>query len=218
MGEDDARVLLSQATSIYQSGESRQALRLLDEAISKGSADETLRAGLILQKAGWLRESGHTDDAAKTLDAAAKEVDRLPRSGHEMEGAAKIFREIGRSQAEGGDKSSVACSVANEGVTAAAAGDLDGAVTLFTRSHELHLAAGNMLHTVQDLLNLSGVEMQRGHDDKALSYAEQALVVAAALGDVQAGRGSAAYPRLPRWTTRVRRSGPHAEPNPARRA
>jgi CHAT domain-containing protein len=325
MGEDNARDLLKEATSIYVSGESNQAFRLLDEAISKVSVNEKLRADLILQKAGWLRESGHTDDAAKTLDAAAKEVDRLPRSGHEMEwswlrleqglaaqrrgdpkaaealfaeaeelarqspaqdvqltdvfanqaslyldqgrlskarnvllaalkidqrvgnkrsesndlnmlgmvygrlgdpdtsrvylmkafevafeaglireaehamgniaalmddagdhaDAAMIFQEMGRSQAEAGDKSGVACNVANEGAAAAAAGDLEGAVTLFTRSHELHLAAGNMPHTVQDLLHLSGVEMQRGHDDKALSYAEQALADARKFGLVE---------------------------------
>ena len=58
-------------------------------------------------------------------------------------------------------------------------------MTLFTRSHELHLAAGNRLHGVQDLLNLSSVETMRDHHDQALSYAEEALAAARDFGLIE---------------------------------
>ncbi len=323
-GGDHARALLSQATKVYESGDSGQALQILDEAISKSPADDaTLRASLLLQKAGWLRESGRPD-GAKILDAAAKEVTQLPRSGHEREwswlrmeqgatagergdfktaedllaeaaelakqspdrdaqlpdvfanwaslyldqgrlsdardmlltaleidqrvgnkhhesndlnmlglvfgrlgdqktsriyllkalevalqnglirdgmnattnlaalmddagahqSAAEVFQEIARLQADGRD-SVAGCIVANQGVAAWIEGDLEGAATLFTQSRELHLAAGNLPHAVQDLLNLTGVEASRGHADLALSCAEQALAGAREFGLVE---------------------------------
>ena len=80
--------------------------------------------------------------------------------------------------ADGGDESGVACSVANQGVAASQAGDLERAMTLLTRSHQLHQAAGNWLHSVQDLLNLSNTEARRSRFGQALSYAEQALAAA----------------------------------------
>ena len=79
----------------------------------------------------------------------------------------------------------MACSIANQGVAAVQAGDLDRAVTLLTRSHELHKEVGNWLHSVQDLLNLSSAEAQRDRYDQALSYAEQALAAAQNIGLIE---------------------------------
>ena len=324
--EHEAGDLLARATGAYQSGDSRQALQLLDEGIAVLPADAvTARALILLQKAQWLRESGHPEDGAKTLDETVRELDRLPRAGHETEwqgvrteqgvvahsrgdfkaaeaflaeaetlaqqsplrdlylpdvyanqaslyidqgqlskaqdvllaaleidqrvgnkrsesndlnmlglvygslgdretsrvylekafevaykaqlmreatdamtnlaalmddvgdheGAAEIFRNIGRMRADGGDESAVACSVANQGVAASMAGDLERAVTLLTRSHELHKEAGNWLHSVQDLLNLSNTEARRDRYDQALSYAEQALAGAHEYGLIE---------------------------------
>jgi CHAT domain-containing protein/Tfp pilus assembly protein PilF len=314
--EQEAGDLLARATGAYQSGESRQALQLLDDGLAvlpAGAA--TARALILLQKAEWLRESGYPEAAAKTLDETVRELERMPRAGHETEwqgvrteqgvlahrrgdfnaaeaffaeaetlakqsplrdlylpdvyanqasmymdqgqlskaqevllaaldidqrvgnqrsesndlnmlglvhgslgdtetsraylekafkvayeaglmreasdamtnlaalmdnagdheGAAEIFRNVERMNADGGDESGVACSVANQGVAASQAGDLDRAVTLLTRSHELHKEVGNWPHCVQDLLNLSNTEARRGRYDQALSYAEQAL-------------------------------------------
>jgi CHAT domain-containing protein/Flp pilus assembly protein TadD len=92
-------------------------------------------------------------------------------------GAAALFEQIGSFQAEGGDESDAACSVANQGVSALLAGDPERAVALLTRSRQLHLAAGNFLHTAQDALNLSSVEAKLDHFDRALSYAEDALAI-----------------------------------------
>ena len=324
--EHEAGDLLARATGAYQSGDSRQALQLLDEGIAVLPADAvTARALILLQKAQWLRESGYPEDGAKTLDETVRELDRLPRAGHETEwqgvrteqgvvahsrgdfkaaeaflaeaetlaqqsplrdlylpdvyanqaslyidrgqlskaqdvllaaleidqrvgnkrsesndlnmlglvygslgdretsrvylekafevahkaqlmreatdamtnlaalmddagdheGAAEIFRNIGRMRADGGDESAVACSVANQGVAASMAGDLERAVTLLTRSHELHKEAGNWLHSVQDLLNLSNTEARRDRYDQALSYAEQALAGAHEYGLIE---------------------------------
>ena len=324
--EHEAGDLMARATRAYQSGDSRQALQLLDEGIAVLPADAvTARALILVQKAQWLRENGYPEDGAKTLDETVRELDRLPRAGHEMvwqgvrteqgvvatsrgdfkaaeaflaeaatlaqqsplrdlqlpdvyanqaslymyqgqlsraqdvllaaleidqrvgnkrsesndlnmlglvygslgdtetsrvylekafkvaydagltreatdamtnlaalmddagdhEGAAEIFRNIGRTRADGGDESAVACSIANQGVAAAMAGDLDRAVTLLTRSHELHKEVGNWLHSVQDLLNLSNAEAARDRYDQALSYAEQALAGAHEYGLIE---------------------------------
>ena len=323
--EHDAGSLFGLATIAYHSGSHRQALQLLDEAIAKAPGDDSAqRANLLLQKAGWLRESGDPEEAARALDDTARELDRLPRAGHKREwsllrmeqgvtakergdfkaaeaflaeaetlsrevgardlltdvfanqaslyldqgrlssaqdvllaaleldqrlgykreesndlnmlglvyerlgdagtsrayftrafevadqngfvrealdaranlanlmddagdheGAAEIYKEIGQARAEGGDESGVACSVANQGIAAFRSGNLEQAATLLTRSHGLHLAAGNQLHSVQDQLHLSGVESQRGNLDKALTYAEQALAAAREFGLVE---------------------------------
>ena len=97
-------------------------------------------------------------------------------------GAGEIFGNIERMSLEGGDASSLACSVANQGVAAARAGRDEEALSLFKRSHELHLKAGNQLHGVQDQLNLSGVECQLGRPAEGLAYAEEALETARELG------------------------------------
>ena len=129
----------------------------------------------VAYDAGLMREA---TDAMTNLAA-------LMDDAGDHEGAAEIFRNIGRMRADGGDESGVACSVANQGVAASMAGDLERAVTLLTRSHELHKAAGNWLHSVQDLLNLSNAEAQRDRYDQALSYAEQALAGAHEYGLVE---------------------------------
>ena len=312
------------ATYAYRTGNSQMAGEFLDIALAK-ALDTVMRVSLLVQKASWLRESGHQEEGAKTLDDAARALEPLPRSGHEEQwsslrmeqgmaaqqrgdftaaetllaeaetlarqspdrdrqltdvyanqaalyldqgrlgeaqdvllaaldidrrvgnkrsesndlnmlgmvyeslgdpqlartyltkalevaeqsgltrealdaktnlaaladntgdhaSAAERFREIGHARAEGGDESGVACAVANQGAAAANAGDYERAVSLFTQSHELHLATGNLLHSVDDLGNLSRAEAARGHLDQALSYAEEALLAATRFGLVE---------------------------------
>ena len=133
------------------------------------------RAFEVAYKAQLMREA---TDAMTNLAA-------LMDDAGDHEGAAEIFRNIGRMRADGGDESAAACSVANQGVAASMAGDLERAVTLLTRSHELHKEAGNWLHSVQDLLNLSNTEARRHRYDQALSYAEQALAGAHEYGLIE---------------------------------
>ena len=318
--------LISRANDVYHAGDSRRAFQLLDDAIAKLARDDVeSRVVMLGQKASWLRESGYPEDSAKILGDAARELDPLPRSGHETEwsmlrkeqgmaaqergdlqaaealfadaetlarqspvrdfiltdvldnqadlytqqgrlsdaqdvllaaleidqrlgnkvgefndlnklgviygdlgdadtsrayltkalevanqngltrevmdaktnlaaqmndagdyrGAAEIFKEIERGRAESGDRWGEACSVANQGVSAFHAGDLEHAQALFMRSYEMHLAAGNWLHSVHDQLNLSGVAMERGHLDEALSYAQEAVMAARRFGLVE---------------------------------
>src|SRR5215831_7100571 len=141
---------------------------------------ETSRAYLtnafkVAYEAGLGREAS---DAMTNLAA-------LMDNAGDHEGAAEIFRNVERMNTDGGDASGVACSVANQGVAAAMAGDLDRAVTLLTRSHELHQEVGNWPHCVQDLLNLSTTEAQRDRYDQALSYAERALAGAHEYGLIE---------------------------------
>jgi CHAT domain-containing protein/Flp pilus assembly protein TadD len=320
--------LISRADAAYQSGNLRQALQLLDEATALVPGDDAVQLSILLvQKAGWLRDSGCLEDAASTLRNSVREVGRLPVSGHESlwswlrmeqgrtakrqgdlkaaeaflaeaetlakkspeherdvtlpdvyanqaslylsqgrlsdaqdallaaleidqrvgnkrnesndlnmlgqvsedlgetdtarayytkairvasqngltreawqarsnmalqmdlagdhQAAAELFSTLASMEAEGGDESGLACSVANQGAAAAGAGDLEQAVTLFTRSRELHLATGNWLHSVHDMLNLSVTEARLGHFDRALSHAQEALENARKFGLVE---------------------------------
>src|SRR6185437_904688 len=78
--------LLAQATGAYTGGDTRQAVGLLDEAIAIARAGEPEALPyLLVQKAGWLRESGHPSDAEAALGDAIAEVERLPAEGHETE-------------------------------------------------------------------------------------------------------------------------------------
>jgi CHAT domain-containing protein/Tfp pilus assembly protein PilF len=133
------------------------------------------KAFAVAYEAGLPREAS---DAMTNLAA-------LMDDAGDHAGAAEIFRQVGQFHAEGGDESGEACSVANQGVAASLAGDQERAVTLLTRSHELHLAAGNRLHAVQDQLNLSNAEAGRGNLEKALSYAQDALAAAREFGLVE---------------------------------
>jgi tetratricopeptide (TPR) repeat protein len=126
-------------------------------------------------------ENGLTREA---LDAKTNLASLMDNAGDHA-GAAKRFKKIGRKRLKGGDESGMACAVANQGVAAAYAGDTETAVGLFLRSHEMHLATGNLLHSVDDLINLSRAEEAQARYDQALSYAEQALTAATRFGLVE---------------------------------
>jgi CHAT domain-containing protein/Flp pilus assembly protein TadD len=133
------------------------------------------RAFEVAQEAQLVKEA---------LDAMDNLTALLDDQG-EHQRAAEMFKQIGDARAQGGDDSGLACSVANQGVAAAQAGHPEQAIVLFTRSRELHLAAGNQLHAVQDLLNLSGAEGEVGHSERALSFALEALAGAREFGLVE---------------------------------
>src|SRR5437016_5417913 len=69
--------LFAQATGAYTGGDTGQAVGLLDEAIATARAGEPEALPyLLVQKAGWLRESGHPSDAEAALGDAIAEVER----------------------------------------------------------------------------------------------------------------------------------------------
>jgi CHAT domain-containing protein/Tfp pilus assembly protein PilF len=174
-------------------------LRALDidrrAANKRGESNDLNMLGLVYESLGDMQasrayltkafevaeESGLTREA---LDAKTNLAALIDNTGDHA-GAAELFKEIGQRRAEGGDESGVACAVANQGAAAANAGDTEAAVRFFTRSHELHLATGNLLHSVDDLINLSHAEEAQAHHDQAASYAEQALTDATRFGLIE---------------------------------
>jgi CHAT domain-containing protein/Tfp pilus assembly protein PilF len=180
----DAQDLLLKALDVDQKlGNSRSEsndLNMLGLVYRGLGDDETARA--YLTKAFEVAiESGLMHEAIEAMSNLGALMD----DAGDHAGAAEIFRNIEKMSAEGADSASLACSVANQGVAAAAAGQSDEALRLFTRSHKLHLDAGNQLHAVQDQLNLSSLERRLGHPDRALPYAEQALAAAREYGLTQ---------------------------------
>jgi len=80
--------LLDRATAAHSGGDTGLALRLVDDAIARLPGDDhALRTFVLVQKAGWLRESGAPSEAAGILEEVARELDRLPVSGYEAQRA-----------------------------------------------------------------------------------------------------------------------------------
>jgi CHAT domain-containing protein/tetratricopeptide (TPR) repeat protein len=99
--------------------------------------------------------------------------------------AAEIFRESAALLTDAGDEARLACAIANQGIAMGNAGDFDGAVAYLTSSRELHLATGNQLHAVGDLINISEFEARLGRHDHALAHAKEALCNAEEFGLIE---------------------------------
>jgi CHAT domain-containing protein/Tfp pilus assembly protein PilF len=145
----------------------------------RGDADTAkvyfLKAFSVAHESGFVREA---------MDAITNFSAYLDDAG-DHEKAAELFRESGALLADVGDEARLACAIANQGAAMAKAGDLNGAVAYLTRSRELHLATGNQLHAVGDLINLSSAEAGLGHHDQALAHAKEALRSAEEFGLIE---------------------------------
>ena len=139
--------------------------------VSKHRGDgETARA-YFLKAVDVANRNGLTREA---MDAIANFSADLDDAGEHAK-AAELFRDSAALLAEAGDEAGLACAVANQGVAAANAGDLEGSIAFLKTSHELHLATGNQTHAVADLINLARAEAELGRHDQALTHAEEAL-------------------------------------------
>jgi CHAT domain-containing protein/tetratricopeptide (TPR) repeat protein len=117
----------------------------------------------------------------RAMEAIANFSAYLDDAG-DHEKAAQLFRETGSLLASAGDEAGFADAIANQAVATANAGDPGGAIVLLTRARELHLATGNRLTAVGDLINLSQAEERLDRHDQALAHAEEALREAGDLG------------------------------------
>ena len=135
----------------------------------RGDADTAkayfLKAFNVAHQGGLVRQA---------MDAITNFSAYLDDAG-DHEKAAELFRESAVLLADAGDEAGLACAIANQGVAMAKTGDFNGAVAYLSRSRQLHLAAGNQLHAIGDLINLSNAEAQLGRHDQALAYAKEAL-------------------------------------------
>lgn len=86
-GDKPGEDLFAQASHVYLSGDVGRALRILDEAIAAAPEGDPIGPFLLIQKVGWLRESGHPEQSAEVLAEAGRELERLPRAGNETQWA-----------------------------------------------------------------------------------------------------------------------------------
>lgn len=87
-GDQRASDLFLEASSAYAGGDTRRALELLDQALAVAPADGTgPRSFLLTQRVGWLRESGHPQQAMAAAEAAVADLAAVPVEGHETEWA-----------------------------------------------------------------------------------------------------------------------------------
>ncbi|MEU4615246.1 CHAT domain-containing protein [Streptomyces umbrinus] len=116
-------------------------------------------------------------------------------------GASETFAAVGQRYAQGGDRHSHACSVANQGLAALRAGRHDIAATLIGQARQLHIEVGNWAHSIFDQIHLSQIELFRGNSHEAVALAEAAVAEAGARGVAAAlwnGEYALAFARIGR--------------------
>ena len=153
---------------------------------------------MLGQKASWLRESGYPEDSAKILGDAARELDPLPRSGHETEWS-MLRKEQGMAAQERGDLQAAEALFADAETLARQSpvrdfiltDVLDNQADLYTQQGRLSdaqdvlLAAleidqrlGNKVGEFNDLNKLGVIYGDLGDADTSRAYLTKALEVA----------------------------------------
>ena len=132
--------------------------------------DETARA-YFAKAAAIAKRNGLNREAMAALDNLRGTLDQPADQAL----AAELGRESEALRADSADSARLACDLAGLGVQAVRSGDYERAVGFLVRSQELHLASGNAVHAVGDLINLAAAETRLGRYDEALDHAEQAL-------------------------------------------
>ncbi len=158
----------------------------------RSQANDLNMLGLVYQRLGdrdtaqayFIRslDLAQQQHVARLAAEAASNLASLMDLAGDHESAAELFRDLGSFWSDGGDPANAACSLANQGVAAALAKQYEHAADLFQRAHTLHLETENWLHAVQDQLNLSQLERERGDAPAALTHAEAAVGAARSRG------------------------------------
>lgn len=101
-GDQTGQDLFVQASDAYLGGNIGRAVEILDEAIAAAPGGDPILAFLLVQKVGWLRESGHPEESAEALAGVTRELERLPRAGNETQWAS-VRMEQGMAAHKRGD-------------------------------------------------------------------------------------------------------------------
>ena len=83
--DQESQDLFVQADRAYLGGNIGRALEVLDQALAAAPEGDPMRAFLLVQKVGWLRESGHPEESAETLAEVTRELEQLPPAGNETQ-------------------------------------------------------------------------------------------------------------------------------------
>jgi CHAT domain-containing protein/Tfp pilus assembly protein PilF len=84
-GDQDSQDLFIQANQAYLGGNIGQALEVLDQALVVAPEGDPIMTFLLVQKVGWLRESGHPEESAKALAEVTRELEQLSAAGNETQ-------------------------------------------------------------------------------------------------------------------------------------
>ena len=84
-GDQESQDLFIQASQAYLGGNIGRALTVLDEALAAAPEGDPVVTFLLVQKVGWLRESGHPGESARALAEVTRELERLPQAGNETQ-------------------------------------------------------------------------------------------------------------------------------------
>jgi CHAT domain-containing protein len=192
-------VLANLASALMEEGKIEEARTLLLEAVELDEKDGNAR-GLSsdLNMLGLLYlNSGDQATAQLYLSRAAREasaagmikehVDAVYNYAHTLidEGrfadASAALNTLRNLSKERGDLAGEASAVSSLGTIASQEGDLVKALELHLEAHRMHQEAGDVIHTVYDLIHMAGVEQRQGSPE-AQVHAHQAVEEATKLG------------------------------------
>ncbi|MEU4347231.1 CHAT domain-containing tetratricopeptide repeat protein [Streptomyces sp. NPDC023838] len=192
-------LLLVQAQALYDRGHARQALRFLDAAIARTPAGR-VRTLLVLQRAGWLRETGQLQAALSLLERAEAALARQPREERRYEWIAVSVERAIIAQQRGDLDAAVEILklaeaearllpledqeialpdvLANLGSVLNDAGRFSAAQEVILEALEIDRRTGNASSEAHDLNLLGMIYQQLGDTATARAYFEQSLTLA----------------------------------------
>ena len=84
-GDQESQDLFVQAGQAYLGGNIGRALEVLDQSLAAAPEGDPIVTFLLVQKVGWLRESGHPEESAEALAEVIRELEQLPPAGNETQ-------------------------------------------------------------------------------------------------------------------------------------
>jgi len=225
--EDEQHSLarFEQATAAHAAGDTRSALQLIDTLLAELADNSRLRLFALIQKAGWLRESGSPAEAVRIIDIVVESLNALPAAGYETEWSS-VRLEQGIHARERGDFETAEQMFIDAEALAekSPAADLE-LPDIYSNRAGLYMDQGRYgealdsltaalaidrrvdnLRSVSNDLNMLGMVYQRlGDTDTATAYLEEAFDIAASNQ-----LAHEAYEAMSNLTTLIDDAGDHA--------
>lgn len=181
--------LLELASGAFLLGNTRSALELVDEAITAaGAGDPVLQSALLVQKAGWLRESGRAEDAAVAVEQAARQFGHVPEEGNETEWSG-LRTEQGNIARERGDFATAEARYAQAAALAEKSPASDALLTtVYANQAAVYMDQGKLGHAQDVLLAALEIDQRTGSKDSESNDLNMLGLVAKRRGDADTAK------------------------------
>jgi len=185
----EALGLLDLASGAFMLGNTRRALELIDEAITGAAAgDPVFQSALLVQKAGWLRESGRAEEAAAAVEQGARQLGQRPETGNETEWSG-LRTEQGNIARAGGDFAAAEAFYAQAAALAENSPARDVLITtVYANQAAVYLDQGRLGDAQDALLAALEVDRRTGSKDSESNDLNMLGLVAKRRGDADTAK------------------------------